>query len=764
MERAGHQPTTPWRMWLLPMMTIGLMLGILAGRTADSWWIAFFACLPAMAAVIVSRRWVRSIALAMCAACFGALLGFGAYHPALPDEGACLVEGTVVQTLSIREDAQVQTVLHDVKLDGNPLSGDAYWTWYLRRNEPLDERLIPGQRVSFSARVYHPGGQTGPGGFDFREYLLQQGIRVGIYGANDLALVDGGLSLMGSVACLRHDLQGRLISLMGKENGAYAATMLLGSRKLIDDADRDAFNRLGIAHILSVSGYHVGILAAMMAFLLRPTHLRAWLRMLLEGIVLLGYALLAGGNAPIVRATLMFLIREAVRLTGRQMPPLHLLCVAAGIQLVFSPALLMSASFQLSYAAMLGLLLIRPRLMALHTFKSVAGQWLWSAFTATAGAQLGILLPQLYWFGDLPLLSLLFNMAIMVYATPLMTLYWLTLAALPIPGLRDVLGTLAGFATSLMLKAVRALAQIEHAALWTRQADLLTGIGWVMLIISISVLVKRRYPRWRRALPAVLGTLLMLALLIPLPCDETTYIQFDVGNADAAVLQDHDRVIVIDTGEDGREVADYLHKRRLSVDALVLTHLHIDHAGGVQSLLDQRIPVAVCYLPYGAEAVATDDGMTALVEQLAALGTEIIHISRGDVIPLPSGTLTAAWPTSDLLLPGEDANHASLVLYGDIADVTMLLTGDLTGWFEHYAQMPADILKVAHHGSASGTNQTFLDAVDPDVMLLSNSTASRYERIAGMKGDAALYHTADTGSIIVHFEGDGHYSIETWLP
>ncbi len=754
--------------WLLPLCTLGLMAGILLGRAAEGLLPFGVALALSVLGLLLLRREGRCIAAALMAVSLGGLLGFRAYHPVLPEEQSGYITGTVIQAVSLREDRQVQTVLHNAALNGTPI-GNGYWTFYLEEGEPLPEWLIPGETVAFSGRIYHPGGQENPGGFNFREYLLQQGVTVGIYGGKELTrLTDAPFSLQGTMARVRHDLTDYLLSLMGEEYGAYAAAMLLGNRELISDDDNEAFRQLGIAHILSVSGYHVGVLAALAALLMKPLRLPRICRALMTGVLLAAYCLLTGGDAPVIRAALLLLWREFTRLRHQQTLPLHMLSLTAAVQLLFSPALLTGASFQLTYCAMLGLLLISPALTPCRFREnrmplSRTGRWLAQAVAAALGAQLGILLPQLYWFGELPLLGLALNLLLMACTGGLMALYWFTLAVLPIPGVRGVAAFAAAQATSGLLWGVRALGSLKGISLWVPRANLLTAIGWGMLMAALCTLLPRKH---RVRLPlALAGAALLIISLIPVQhlSRETTYIQFSVGNADAAILQDREQVVVIDVGEDGQEVADYLHQRRQGIDMLLLTHLHTDHAGGLQALIEEDIPVKTCYLPVEAETFAIDPELLPMLDALQAAGTELRCLSRGDVIPLPSGQMTVLWPAAGLIPEGLDANHGSLALLAELRGVTMLLTGDLTGTYEGYAGMPADILKIAHHGSGESTTEDFLAAVDPQVLLLSNSLESRRARMDALAQDRTLFDTDAHGAITIRFTGEGAFEVTPFL-
>lgn len=745
--------------WLLPIGTLFFSCGIMLGRIALSWHPGAAILLLAGIAFLLGRQWRRTFAAAMMLLAAGTLLSWHAYHPDLPEEREYAVQATVAEAIQLREDGQVQTLLADVTLH-DAAAPDAYWTFYLDEGETLPEWLVPGVQLSMTSTLYHPAGQINPGGFNFMEYLLHRGISVGLYGADDLTRSDRGFSMAGQIAAVRHSLSQQLMEVMGEEAGSYAAAMLLGTRDFIPDDDRAAFNDLGIAHILSVSGFHVGVLVWMMILLLRPLPVTRWLRVLLEAGVLGAYCLLTGESAPVIRAALLLLWREFTHLQHRQFIPLHMLCVTALIQLIFNPTLLCSASFQLTYGAMLGLLIVFPRLKQQHTCRTELGQKIWEAFCAALAAQLGILFPQLYWFGELPLFSIVLNMAVIPLFSGLIILYWLTLAALPFAGLCTLLGTVSARATTVILSVVRWLSSRNLASLWTRQADAFTFAGWALLIWAASGLLPRRMAHQRRRL-LFLGIALVALLLVPLPEHSTVYAQFSVGDADAAILQDRDMTVVIDAGEDGRTIASYLHQRRQRVEILIITHMHSDHGGGIRALIDQGIPVEVCYLPWEAGIPVIDEEVRPLIEELAATGTELRFLHRGDTLNLPSGQLTVLWPEAGRVFAQQNANDVCLVLHADIAGVTMLLPSDLPGAYEPYISLPADILKVAHHGSKGSTTADFLRAVSPQVLLQSNRLESRQLHMAEAAGDIPLYSTEQHGGIIIRFPGDGTFTVDT---
>lgn len=316
------------------------------------------------------------------------------------------VTAVVSDEVRHREDGQVRTTLRDVTLNGRLHPAAAYWSYY---TDEVPPELVPGARVTFTASLYHPDGPANPGGFNWREYLLQQGTNIGLYGSDELVCAPGAVSLWGGLAQLRHVLSTGLHRVMGQEAGDYAAAMLLGIRSGVNDEDRNSFNALGVGHLLSVSGFHVGILYGALVFLLKKLKLSSRRRFWPILILLLLYCGLTGGNAPVVRASLLCILSEFGRLRGLQRSRLHLIAGAAAIQLILNPTQLTGAGFQLSYGALLGICLVSPtlergltrmlhrRLPGKNRFGGVCLKLI-SAFSVTFSAQLGVLLPQLFWY------------------------------------------------------------------------------------------------------------------------------------------------------------------------------------------------------------------------------------------------------------------------------------------------------------------------------------------------------------------------------
>lgn len=419
---------------LLPCAALLMMAGIALGFQAPTSAMPMLCVSAALAGLLLlGRRRTRAAGCLLLTFLLGAALGIRTANPTLPPEGDAQVTGVVAGEVDFRaEKGQVRVILRDVMLNGERIASGAYWTYYLKTDENIPDFLTPGARISMTAEVYHPQGQRNPHGYDFRQALRQKNILIGLYGAAKLQALPDGLSLYGLAARFNHRMAQTLRDVCGEKAGQLASAVLLGMRDEVPDEEQEQFRRLGIAHILSVSGFHVGVLVALLALLIMPAKHRR-LRMALTLPMLLAYAFLTGGNAPAIRAVLLWALVCWGRIRHKRVLMPHVLCASAMIQLMFAPAQLFSASFQMTYGVMAAICGITAQTAPNAQKKRGWKGKILSLLSVSAAAQFGVLLPELYWFGRVPLLGIAVNVLLVAGMNVLLLLDWVTLLLTPIP-------------------------------------------------------------------------------------------------------------------------------------------------------------------------------------------------------------------------------------------------------------------------------------------------------------------------------------------
>ncbi len=237
----------------------------------------------------------------------------------------------------------------------------------------------------------------------------------------------------------------------------------------------------------------------------------------------------------------------------------------------------------------------------------------------------------------------------------------------------------------------------------------------------------------------------------------------DVGQGDAIVLSSGGQYMLVDAGENGcgDDVVNYLKSRGVQrLAAVVGTHPHSDHIGGLDDVLD-AIPVGKLYLsPRTADTETYEDALDAAARR----GLTATAPAPGDKFTLGEAELTFLWPPKEY--KSNEVNDWSLVLRVTAAGYSALLCGDIEedaerALLDSGAALGCDVLKVAHHGSGTSSGKDFLKAVSPEIALISVGAGNDYghpdKRTLSRLADvgAACYRTDKEGNITVYFTSDG---------
>lgn len=709
---------------------------------------------------------------ACCGAFFlGVLLSGLAAHPSLPDEGSYRIRARVSGDVNRRDDGSAQAVLRSLLLtneagEQTALSA-AWWTFYVDEKNPAFAFIGDGQEVSFQAQVYHPKGQRNPYGFDFSAFLLQRGMMVGVSGARDLALDQEARGVENPILRLRKSLSFRLAELF-VDDGGLSRALLLGDRQGLDQATTADFRDAGLAHILAVSGLHVSLMMMALFFVLKRLRLSPRVLLGLIALLLLLYAWMLEFSPSIVRAGILTLLFLLGRVVKRRVDPLSSWSLAFLLILLFRPLDLFTLGFQLSFLAVLGIVLLGDRLTCLlHRCKLPwKVQKALSAYGMGLSATAFTAVPVVNAFHRLPLLGLLIGPLAIAVATVLLFSY---LVLLPLSFLSMALAKALAVPFVLLTKAylsgAHLVAQLPFGVLRLPEIPLL-----VAFLYYLALLVCTRYVRlrWRWRLPLLTGLLgVMLAVGFVKPEQALTYVQLDLGFADSAVILDQDTTFVIDAGLDGSELSSMLQSLGRKVDHLILTHLHFDHVGGLLQLLEDEVPIGEILLPAGALSAKGVEEAAQLIFLAQQQGIPVRMLGRGDTLSSKRVKGEVLWPYPFGVYPGLSPNDGSLVVYWELDGVSLLSTGDIGSGYAKYAQRPAQVMKAPHHGSRRDTDDALLQSVSAQVVLITadDRKTDRYqaaqERIA--KTGALHLVTGQTGAITLLFD-HGEMYIKTMLP
>jgi competence protein ComEC len=680
-------------------------------------------------------------------------------------------------------------------IDGNKVTvylktgqGPLYNSTYLSslgEKRQLQTALLPGAICLFYGQVDHPSPKRNLFGYDQRAFLFSKGIQWQMNGEAIKHCHTASLTVFDVISRFRAEEMNRLGRVFPEPTRGLVLALVYGTTDEISPTDLSAFQTLGLSHVLTVSGLHVGLLTALLYGLFRRMGIRKETsHLLLMFFFLPLYTFIAGASPSVLRASLMTLSILASERMGKRLTPLPAITMAGLLLLLISPIFLFQLSFQLSFLVTLSLLfswkIIKNTPYRLEKTLSISGV-----------AQISLLPLTLFSFYQTSWLSLPFNL---IYVP------FITVIVLP---LSFILIILHGLLPSLLTWCVGLLNPIVA---WTQQGlnwggqwlpgQLILGrptgleMGLLSLLILLFLRGWERYAKkgWASILPLLFLVFLAVCHFLIGVCNpEGRVIFFDVGQGDSIFIQlpHHGETILIDTGgqlpfkkeawqqpkkpfEVGRDIV--LHELKgmgiTHLDRLVLTHSDFDHIGGVQGLIGsipiKTIVVSPYFVPSNTER--------PWLERARKLGTHLIIAKPGDVWKSQGALFKVLWPKEKTIT----SNGKSLVIEGDFGGTRWLFTGDLEVPQEKrvlalYPNLKIDILKLGHHGSGTASSSFFLQTLHPKLAVISVGKHNRYghpspEVIKRLDGFSIPYlRTDQSGAIIFTFNKSRILSLQTIL-
>ncbi len=580
---------------------------------------------------------------------------------------------------------------------------------------------------------------------------------------------------------------------MPAREAALARGFVLGEDERIDPVTVEDFRRAGLSHLLAVSGQNVALLGllAMPLLALLGMPLRARLLWIVAAIAV--YVPLAGGGPSIVRAGVMGALTLLATFAGRRASRLYTLAIAAIVTLAIDPRIGADIGWQLSFAAVLGILAIAHPLRGAIASRLGSGGLrgpLAEGAAVTVAATLATAPLIVFHFGELSTVSLVANLLALPAVAPAM---WF--------GMLSSIGAQVPVSRAAAPNAIAAplLAYIAAVASWCarpRWALLEVEMGVRGLIVSyltlagaviaIPALLRRRRlaalrrarilgnpgcnvfrpPQNRKTLHRrwgvnVVGALLVAVVVLvhlggaagktSVPPSAGLRIEvLDVGQGDAILLQPAAApAVLVDGGPPGDDLLAALDEAGVdSLGIAVVTHEQSDHAGGIQELLERHLPVGrLLYARLGRRLRA----------EAEAAGAGPVRVEAGDAIGSGPLRLRVLWPPPELLeqpLAGADPNTQAVVLLVRWRWFSMLLTADAEAGEVPIDPGPVDVLKVAHHGSEDPGLGALLDRATPRLAVISVGVDNPYGHPAADTLSELAQHGVQT------LRTDRHGSIE----
>ena len=652
--------------------------------------------------------------------------------------------------------------------------------------------LEPGDAIEFTASFLRTDGMSDSERIDA---LSSRGLFVTGY-------ISGGITVNGSVGRLRYfpqrlaeNVANRIDRLYDENVSPFLQALLVGKRDKLnsDTALTSALSASGISHVVAISGMHVTFLMGFLAAVVKNKRLFA-----LAGIpLLLLFMAMTGFTPSVTRAGIMQVFLICAPMFRRESDSITSLSASLFILLALNPYSAASVSLQLSFSATLGIILFTAKIDAAvtdslrdnrryrnatceHSGKALPAQSFCSRLHRNSKIWNNKIVKALIGFVTtslattigalvftIPLTAIHFGLVSLISPITNLLTIWAVSVAFPLGILSCVfdfifspLGIIIAFpvtyAVRYIILVAQTLARLPYSAVYSSNAFIVFWLAYVYILFVTLPLLRARARQYLYPCCLAIITLCAVLFLSPLlpPASSSAVTALDVGQGQSIVMYSDKYTAIIDCGSNSGENAGFITHEfltnlgRTSIDLLVLTHFHSDHVNGVEFLLS-RTSVSALAIPDPEGSYLADD----IIGLARKRGTDIMYITETVSVRLGDFELIIYPP-----IGFGDENERGLSILS-LGSLNALITGDMNASGERsllrFAALPdIDILVVGHHGSRFSTSEELLEAVMPEIAVISvgynnyghpaDETIQRLEQY-----NITVYRTDQTGHVTV---------------
>lgn len=642
------------------------------------------------------------------------------------------------------------------------------------------------------------------GNFDSRKYYLS----LGFYGkieAGTIEIINSDYSgIRQELYELRMEIIERLEKLCSDNNGIFSiinnkngiiGAIILGDKTDLDSDIKELYSVSGIAHILAISGLHISFIGMAIYRLLRR-RFRFLFSAAVSIPVVLSFGIMSGFGISTIRAIIMFILKIVGEVLGRKYDAITAISLAGLVLLVQNPFVVCNSGFQMSFGAIIAIVLILPIVEEILNTDNKIIKVLSANFTISL-----VMNPILAWnYYELPTFSFLLNIVVV----PLMSVVIVSsIAGIFCSCIMFGFGKAVIFPGCGILELYTFLCNIINKSL---VASIVVGQPKVTIIIvyyaillvvlfglknirtkytrvekerniikkETGLVLEKKAKKERRIkgqnvklrLACIVGFLLLNCLIYYIP-NPGFYITFiNVGQGDGILIHgDNGTKVMVDGGSTSEKqvakncIVPYLKAEGIgTIDYSIITHTDKDHISGILEILENnnsnRIRIKNLVMP---DINMKDDTYNELIEKAKLKKINVLYIKKGDTLSLGKTKIKCIYP--ETTTTASDKNDYCTVLSVKNKTSKILLTGDISKEIEEKIKDDIEenytVLKVAHHGSNYSSSEKFLKKVNPKYSIISVGKNNSY----GHPGNETMERLRKQGGVIYRTDEKGGITI-----
>lgn len=620
-----------------------------------------------------------------------------------------------------------------------------------------------GSVVRVRGNFAEPNGAMNFGTFSYKNYLMGQNILNEVRDPH-VKVIKGPNFFYNRVNAFNKKITSSFAYGLGEKNAKVMTSIILGNSKLMGE-DVNTYRNVGIAHILAVSGFHIGLIYLGLISLFAFFELNKNIGRVIGLVIAIAYTLLIGAPAGALRTCFMIIFANIAYFSQTKYRDKDGILAAAFITLLINPLAIFNVSFILSYAGAGAIIYFYPVLK-----KRYSGGKTFNTFIMVFAINLIIFPIQSRFFNDYNLLSIVANIILVpLYSVAIIIGYILTVLTIVGIKLRLLFVPL-----DLILKLCNLVLNIFNDILLFKitvpKVSILSTIFYYIAILLIfgGITLNKKYNVFYKL--CALFLIFVMGINIygyAAERDKVNVSFLYVGQGDGCLITSRDKAYMVDTGgsrsEDYRPGKIYLlpvlKSRGIDkLDGIFISHYDADHMGAIEDIWDE-IKISKVFTN-----TSPTDG--EFVNKMLKHKIKVYGLENRDFVDTPLGNFKVLYDG----VGGTSENNCSTVLMFNTFGKKILFTGDGEEDAEkYYWDEMADILKVSHHGSRTGTSEEFLERIDPQFAVIScginNTYGHPHEEVLNRlyNRNIKTFITKDRGEVRVMIDKDD-LTVETKIP
>jgi competence protein ComEC len=775
----------------LLIVAMGIVFGVILSYVFGLYGTLYF-CLGIL--ILVYKYDIRRIIVVLLAISF--LCGFILTYSSLTTTGkniSLLTNQTLtyrgtVEKLNIHNNYMILTLNHL-----NEMSDDYFVMGkmsLIMDVSSMDDNIHIGDNILFETELESLRGANNPNGFNEQLYNYGNGIFYSGF-TEEVIVQSNDLSMLQSLILKsREVLLVQVARLWEDDTLGMVKTMLLGESNAIDEDIKLVYQKVGLAHLLAISGLHLSIIVLGLYKLIKK-RLRPCSEIIMMFFIIY-YIGLTGNHLSTIRAGLMVGMFLTSYLLSRKYDPISSISGAVIIIVLMNPFQLFQVGFLLSFFAVIGLVIVGP-IIEKSMNKLLGEHYIWQLMAPLVGIQIMTLPVQIYYFYGVPLYSIIVNLIVIPFVIMFLVLGIFSIGVSFITlSMGHLIGNIAALCNHIIIAVATFTSELPLNYINIKKPDIWMLIIYYAIVLGMIIwafgenkenniirIHMNRFVRLRRFKVLILVCILSVIIISCFKFNRLTIINFDVGQGDSSVITFQQKVFLIDTGGDttlfgsANVGADILFPYFLSegideIEGVFISHSDFDHIYGLIEIMP-TIRINHVYLP-AAYRTYEDNMLNMLKELMVEYDIKCHYMKAGDSVIYNELSFNCIYPYSGEVKSSN--NDHSMVLQVTKGRFDYLFTGDISEVAEgemlkYSALTEVEGLKVAHHGSSSSSQLPFISTVNPSFALISYGDHNFYGHPSSKTleyletNHSTIYKTAEDGALILYYDGFMGYYMGT---